>query len=204
MEETIRALQIGTSCLDFGDNDWNLFPGMLLPPKIKIPDFKRYDGTSDPRHHLHLIEAGKKLDMGVKLGRIEGPSKKKDGETPKKQTIGTARRNKDTTIGNPYQSQQAYPLTPPIVIQSQTPQQYAPTQVQQGRPPASRSPQPAQRAPTLRTQQGNTAQLRLRKQYTNLPTPSSHIFRQLLVGNKIKTEAPGPYFDPAVQNQNLH
>ncbi|PKI50398.1 hypothetical protein CRG98_029226 [Punica granatum] len=52
MEETIRALQASTSCLDFGDSDWNLFPGMLLPPKIKIPDFKRYDGTTGPRHHL--------------------------------------------------------------------------------------------------------------------------------------------------------
>ncbi|PKI70850.1 hypothetical protein CRG98_008741 [Punica granatum] len=52
MEETIRALQAGTSRLDFGDSDWNLFSGMLLPPKIKIPDFKRYDGTTDPRHHL--------------------------------------------------------------------------------------------------------------------------------------------------------
>ncbi|PKI74472.1 hypothetical protein CRG98_005154 [Punica granatum] len=46
-----------------------------------------------------LIEAGKKLDVGVKLGRIEGPSKKKDGETSKKQTTGTFRRGKDTTIG---------------------------------------------------------------------------------------------------------
>ncbi|PKI50399.1 hypothetical protein CRG98_029227 [Punica granatum] len=175
--------------------------------------------------------------MGVKLGRIEGPSNKKDGETPKKQTTGTARRSKDATIGivnsvhqasqpisvdyapalqtsqayahpvhyvQPYQSQQAYPSTPPIVFQSQPPQQYTPAQAQQGRPPASRSPQLAQRAPTPRTQQGNTAQLRQRKQYTNLPAPPSHIYRQLLTGNKIKTEAPDPYFDPAVQNQNLH
>ncbi|PKI57958.1 hypothetical protein CRG98_021650 [Punica granatum] len=52
MEETIRALQAGTSHPDFCDSDWNLFPGMLLPPKIKISDFKRYDGTKDPRHHL--------------------------------------------------------------------------------------------------------------------------------------------------------
>ncbi|PKI33282.1 hypothetical protein CRG98_046327, partial [Punica granatum] len=52
MEETIRALQVGTSRPDFGDSDWNLFPDMLLPPKIKIPDFKRYDGTKDLRHHL--------------------------------------------------------------------------------------------------------------------------------------------------------
>ncbi|PKI68947.1 hypothetical protein CRG98_010660 [Punica granatum] len=52
MEETIRTLQAGTSRPDFGDSDWNLFPGMLLPPKIKIPNIKRYDGTKDPRHHL--------------------------------------------------------------------------------------------------------------------------------------------------------
>ncbi|PKI61656.1 hypothetical protein CRG98_017951, partial [Punica granatum] len=41
MEETIRALQAGTSRPDFDDSDWNLFSGMLLPPKIKIPYFKR-------------------------------------------------------------------------------------------------------------------------------------------------------------------
>ncbi|PKI75194.1 hypothetical protein CRG98_004418 [Punica granatum] len=32
----------------------------------------------------NLIEAGKKLDVGVKLGRIEGPSRKKDGEASKR------------------------------------------------------------------------------------------------------------------------
>ncbi|PKI59654.1 hypothetical protein CRG98_019960 [Punica granatum] len=52
MEETIRALQAGMSRLDHGDFNWNLFPGMRLPLKIKIPDFKRYDGTKDPSHHL--------------------------------------------------------------------------------------------------------------------------------------------------------
>ncbi|PKI51092.1 hypothetical protein CRG98_028521 [Punica granatum] len=46
-----------------------------------------------------LIEVGKKLDVGVKLGRIEGPSKKKDGESSKKQTAGTSRKGKDATIG---------------------------------------------------------------------------------------------------------
>ncbi|PKI67580.1 hypothetical protein CRG98_012003 [Punica granatum] len=41
------------------------------------------------------------------------------------------------------------------------------------------------------------------KPYTTLPAPPSHIFRQLLAGNKIIIEALGPNFDPAVQNQNL-
>ncbi|PKI67832.1 hypothetical protein CRG98_011805 [Punica granatum] len=29
-----------------------LFPGMRLPPKFKVPEFKTYEGTTDPRHHL--------------------------------------------------------------------------------------------------------------------------------------------------------
>ncbi|PKI38873.1 hypothetical protein CRG98_040744 [Punica granatum] len=192
MEETIKALQEGNSPFDYSDNHWNLFTGMRLPPKIKIPDFKRYDGTRDPRHHLrhyqskmlpyrdyeefvnqtfqdslmgsaldwfmnlkasdiptwtdlsqkflnqyrfwvetpptlldlsmmvmresqtfeayatewrgkaakhNLIEAGKKLDMGVMLGRIEGPSRKKDGEESKKQTATKSRKSKDATVG---------------------------------------------------------------------------------------------------------
>ncbi|PKI43604.1 hypothetical protein CRG98_036007 [Punica granatum] len=207
MEETIQALQAGTSRLDYGDFNWNLFSSMRLPPKIKIPDFKRYDGTKDPRHHLghfqskmlqywdyeefiiqtfqdsfmglaldwfmtlkyrfcaetpptllelstmemkenqafeayatmwrgkatkhipsineiqqvqlfhstlkgvyylhllshapsffELIEAGKKLDMGIKFGRIEGPTNKREGEAPKKQATDTSRRNKDATV----------------------------------------------------------------------------------------------------------
>ncbi|XP_031398540.1 extensin-like [Punica granatum] len=52
MEENIKALQSGGSRLDAGDGDWSLFPGMRLPPKIKVPEFQRYHGTTDPRHHL--------------------------------------------------------------------------------------------------------------------------------------------------------
>ncbi|XP_031392154.1 uncharacterized protein LOC116204216 [Punica granatum] len=102
-----------------------------------------------------------------------------------------------------YPTQQAYSPAIPTVIQSPPPQQYAPAQAQQGRSPTSRSPQPALRAPAPRTQLGNAAQSRPRKQYTTLPALPSHIFRQLLAGNKIKTEALGPNFDPTVQNQNL-
>ncbi|PKI71949.1 hypothetical protein CRG98_007632 [Punica granatum] len=57
MEEIIRALQVGSSRFAYGDNNWNLFPGMRLPPKIKIPDFKRYEGTNDPRHHLRHYQS---------------------------------------------------------------------------------------------------------------------------------------------------
>ncbi|PKI39925.1 hypothetical protein CRG98_039685 [Punica granatum] len=103
----------------------------------------------------------------------------------------------------PHQTPQAYFSTPPTVIQSQPPQQYPLVQVQQARPPALRPPQPAQRVPAPRTQQDSAAQPCSRKQYTNLPAPPSHIFGQLLAGYKIKTEAPGPRFDPSMHNQNL-
>ncbi|PKI41143.1 hypothetical protein CRG98_038466 [Punica granatum] len=227
--------------------EWRGRAAKHIPPITERQQVQMFHSTLRGVYYSHLlahtssfsdlIEAGKKLDMGVKLGRIEGPSKKKDGETSKKQTAGTSRRSKDMTIGvvnseyqasqpisvdytpalqtsqayahlvhyvQPYQTSQAYFPTPPTVIQSQLPQQHTPAQAQQGRPPASRSPQSVQRAPAPRTHQDNVAQLRPRKQYTTLPASLSHIFRQLLVGNKIRTEAPGPNFDPAVQNQNLY
>ncbi|PKI57840.1 hypothetical protein CRG98_021767 [Punica granatum] len=53
MEETIRALQASDARPDAHYGDCSLFPGMRLPPKFKIPEFKTYEGTTDPRHHLH-------------------------------------------------------------------------------------------------------------------------------------------------------
>ncbi|PKI50066.1 hypothetical protein CRG98_029542 [Punica granatum] len=52
MEETIRALQAGDARPDVRYSDCSLFPAMRLPPKFKIPEFKTYEGTTDPRHHL--------------------------------------------------------------------------------------------------------------------------------------------------------
>ncbi|PKI46427.1 hypothetical protein CRG98_033179 [Punica granatum] len=40
--------------------DCSLFPGMRLPPKFKVPEFKTYEGTTDPRHHLRYYR-GKML-----------------------------------------------------------------------------------------------------------------------------------------------
>ncbi|PKI43824.1 hypothetical protein CRG98_035785 [Punica granatum] len=292
LEENIRALQSGGSRLDASDGDWSLFPSMQLPPKIKVPEFQKYYGTTDPRHHLrhyrgkmlqywdyeefvihtfqdslagatldwymslkaadipmwadlsskfidqyrycaetpptllelstmemtddqgfegyvvkwraraakhvppiseahqiqlfhstlkgayylhllahtssfsNLIDAGKKLDIGIKLGKIEGLAEKKEGESSKRAATGTAgnRRGKDT-------------------------------------PPTSRTPQPVQRAPAPQDQQGIATQTG-RKQFTPLPAPLSHIYRQLLAGNKIRSIAPNPDFDPTIQNQS--
>ncbi|PKH69531.1 hypothetical protein CRG98_050102, partial [Punica granatum] len=52
MEETIRALQASDARPDARYGDCSPFPGMRLPPKFRIPEFKTYEGTTDPRHHL--------------------------------------------------------------------------------------------------------------------------------------------------------
>ncbi|PKI72001.1 hypothetical protein CRG98_007617 [Punica granatum] len=88
--------------------------------------------------------------MDLKLGRIEGPLRKKDGEASKKQTAGVFRKDfsgnsTSRAIFVGLQVPQAYSPAPPTIIQPQPPQQYAPTQVQQSRAPALRPPQPAQR-----------------------------------------------------------
>ncbi|XP_031405692.1 uncharacterized protein LOC116214426 [Punica granatum] len=324
MEENIKALQSGGPRLDAGDCDWSLFPGMRLPPKIKVPEFQRYHGTTDPRHHLrhyrgkmlqywdyeefvihtfqdslagaaldwymslkaadiptwtdlsgkfidqykycaetpptllelrayylhllahtssfsNLIDAGKKLDIGVKLGKIEGPAEKKEGESSKKVATGTPsagnRRGKDASVNavnSGRQAPQQYSINytpappttqayapPPVHYQQQLPAQQVyysappasfplpaphnyvpiPPPIQQSRPSASRTPQPVQRAPAPQDQQSTAPR---RRQFTPLPAPLSHIYRQLLAGNRIKLVAPNPDFDPTIQDQSRH
>ncbi|PKI43771.1 hypothetical protein CRG98_035838 [Punica granatum] len=48
----IHAAQVASPTHFFPEADDDLFPGMRLPPKFKIPEFKTYGGTTDPRHHL--------------------------------------------------------------------------------------------------------------------------------------------------------
>ncbi|PKI68870.1 hypothetical protein CRG98_010725 [Punica granatum] len=52
MEETIRVLQASEARPNTRYGDCSLFPGMRLPSKVKIPEFRTYEGTTDPRHHL--------------------------------------------------------------------------------------------------------------------------------------------------------
>ncbi|PKI42443.1 hypothetical protein CRG98_037174 [Punica granatum] len=220
MEETIRALQAGNSRFDYSDSDWNLFPGMRLPPKIKIPDFKRYDGTRDPWHHLRHYQSkmlpywdyeefviqtfqdsltGSTLDwfMTLKAGNVPTWTNLSQKFLDQYQfCVETPPTLLDLSMTEMREAQQTYSPTIPTVIQSPPPQHCAPAQVQQSRIPASRSPQPTQRALAPQVQQGGVTQPRQRKQYTPLSTPPSHIFQQLLAGNKIKTEgAPGHTLD---------
>ncbi|PKI51263.1 hypothetical protein CRG98_028345 [Punica granatum] len=250
MEETIRALQAGTSHPDFGDSDWNLFPGMLLPPKIKIPDFKRYDGTKDPRHHLRHYHSkmlsywdyeefviqtfqdsltGPALDWFMTLKA--GPSRKKDGETPKKQTAGTSRRLLASSIldirlhsrfrwTTPLHYRLLRHMRIPCIMCNLIKRRKLISQPRQLL--SSRNLRNStllfkfnkldprfrdllSRLNVFQLLELNKTVLLNRVHAGNTPIyqPPSHIFRQLLVGNRIKTEAPDPHFDPSIQNQNL-
>ncbi|PKI76879.1 hypothetical protein CRG98_002666 [Punica granatum] len=300
MEETIRALQASDARPDARYGDCSLFPGMRLPPKFKVLEFKTYEGTTDPRHHLRhyrgkmlpyweyeefedlsrrftdqyrycaetpptllelskkemtrgqrfeeyaakwraqaakhvppiseaqqiqlfhstlrgiyyshllahtssfsdLIEAGKKLDLGIKLGRMEDPTSKGE-ESSKKAPAALSssggRRAKEVSV-NAHQPRSIYysapPVPPPTTSQSYDHFAPAPAQPSQPRPPVSRTPPPVQQNPTSQGQQAGGAQSRPRKQYSLLPAPLSHIYRQLLAGNQIQPISPGSNFDP--------
>ncbi|XP_031387149.1 COPII coat assembly protein SEC16-like [Punica granatum] len=96
----------------------------------------------------------------------------------------------------------APPVPPPTTSQSYDHFAPAPAQPSQPRPPVSRTPPPAQQNPTSQGQQAGGAPSRPRKQYSPLPAPLSHIYRQLLAGNQIQPISPGPNFDPSVQDQS--
>ncbi|XP_031392921.1 uncharacterized protein LOC116204775 [Punica granatum] len=78
----------------------------------------------------------------------------------------------------------------------------ASAQPPQPRPPVSRAPPPAQQNPTSQGPQAGASHNRPRKQYTPLPAPLSHIYRQLLAGDQIRPISPGPNFDPSIQDQS--
>ena len=54
LEETLKAIQGSTAYIPTGFSDLCFFPDLKFPPKFKIPDFPKFDGTGDPRVHLRL------------------------------------------------------------------------------------------------------------------------------------------------------
>ncbi|PKI76906.1 hypothetical protein CRG98_002693 [Punica granatum] len=64
--------------------------------------------------------------MGVKLGRIDGLLKKKDGEVSKKHTVRTSRKGKDATVGTVNTRHQTpHPISVDYTPTLQTSQAYA-------------------------------------------------------------------------------
>ncbi|PKI42156.1 hypothetical protein CRG98_037452, partial [Punica granatum] len=83
-----------------------------VPPINEAQQIQLFHSTLKGACYLHLlahtysfsnfIDAGKKLDIGVKLGKIEGPAEKKEGESSKKAATGTPsagnRRGRDASV----------------------------------------------------------------------------------------------------------
>ncbi|PKI76639.1 hypothetical protein CRG98_002948 [Punica granatum] len=259
MEENIRALQSGGSCLDVSDGDWSIFPDMRLHPKIKymslkvadIPtwadltskfidqykyyaetpltllelstkemtegqSFEAYAAKWDYYLHLlahtssfsNLIDAGKKLDLGIKLRKIEGPAERRG--SPRRMLL--LRHHQRIHTLPPMQYQQQYPALP---ISYSAPQAYPPLRAPQpynpnyaptshwaypNRPLALGAPPLAQRAPTLQPRQEGQAKP---LQYPPLLVPQSQVYCQLLAAKEIRPVAPHPQFNPANQDHNL-
>ncbi|PKI52581.1 hypothetical protein CRG98_027009 [Punica granatum] len=176
--------------------------------------------------------------MGIKLGRIKGPTGKKEAESSKKTNARTSssgsKKGKESSVnavnpgrqGTPqyslnfapalsvtqayapppihYQQQSYSTLSSPIsqpIFHNYTPASH---QTRQNRPPPPRPYQPGQQASSSQGQQGGASQPRQREQFTTLPAPLSHIYRQLLAGSRIIQEAPSRYFNPANQDQSKH
>ncbi|PKI77697.1 hypothetical protein CRG98_001927 [Punica granatum] len=192
-------------------------PFLVQAPQLNI---QMFHGMINGAYYSHfmghkatfseMIMAGKQVDLGIKLGRIEVLIKRKEGESPRKTTAVTSsagsKMGKEASINaiNPgRQGAQQYPinftLAPPATqVYTQPPMQYqqpiyysvpsptlqhyahVPPQIQQNRPPASRAPRSTQQA------------------------PAQQAYQQLLADRKIIRVAPAPNFNPVTQNQNLH
>ncbi|XP_019434187.1 PREDICTED: uncharacterized protein LOC109340878 [Lupinus angustifolius] len=54
LEERLRAIE-GASCPDLKNAfEMCLVPDVVLPPKFKVPEFEKYNGTTCPKSHLHM------------------------------------------------------------------------------------------------------------------------------------------------------
>ncbi|KAK8561681.1 hypothetical protein V6N12_048745 [Hibiscus sabdariffa] len=55
LEEKLEALEVVDTFSGFEANELSLVPDLILPPKFKVPEFEKYDGTSCPRAHLTMF-----------------------------------------------------------------------------------------------------------------------------------------------------
>ncbi|XP_031405688.1 uncharacterized protein LOC116214420 [Punica granatum] len=200
LELSTMEMAEGQKFEDFATN-WRSEAAKHFPPICEAQQIQMFHGTLKGAYYSHLmghkstfsemIMAGKQVDLSIKLGRLEGPTKKGEGESSRKTASAATptggRRIKEASVNA-------------VNVGHNAPQQYSTPQY---RPPASRTPQRTQQAPAPQGQQGGAMQARQPIQFTPLPTPLSHICRQLLAGNMIRRTVPGPSFVPANQDQSL-
>ncbi|PKI66597.1 hypothetical protein CRG98_013006 [Punica granatum] len=198
-----------------------------LPPKFKIPEFKTYKARRI-RDTTSAIAEGRCYSIGGEGSskKVPATSSSSSGRRGKEVSVNAVNPAHPTSqqysvnlttaptaapayFPSPPQHQpqsiyySAPPVPPPMTSQPYV-HHYAPasTPPLQPKPPVSRDPPPAQQNPTSQGPQADGTQHRPRKQYTPLPAPLSHIYRQLLASDQIRPISPGPNFDPSVQDQS--
>ncbi|PKI63921.1 hypothetical protein CRG98_015702 [Punica granatum] len=180
---------------DASYGDCSLFPGMRLPSKFKIPEFKTYEGTTDPRHHLrhyrgkmlryweyeefviHSFQdslSGSALDWFMSLKAEDIPT----WADLSRKFIDQYQMEGPTNKGEEPSKKASAMSTS--------------SSGRKGKEPT--------RVPPPQGQQGGAAQPHTRRQYPSLPVPLSHIYRQIC--DKIGTIAPDPNFDLTIQDRS--
>ncbi|PKI33939.1 hypothetical protein CRG98_045671 [Punica granatum] len=192
------------------------------PTLLELSTKEMAQGQSWPtlRRSPTSSRPGRSLIWGSSSEGWKGPASR--GEESSKKVPATLsssgrRRGKEVSVkavNTAHQASQQYsvnltttPTTaptyfpPPLQHQPQSIYYSAPPP-SQPRPPMSRAPPPAQQNPAAQGPQAGGTQNRPRRQYTPLPAPLSHIYRQLLAGNQIRQISPGTNFDPSAQDQS--
>ncbi|PKI71438.1 hypothetical protein CRG98_008175 [Punica granatum] len=225
MEETILALQASDARPDARYGDCSLFPGMWLPSKFKIPEFKTYEGTTDPRHHLHHYR-GKMLHYwGYEEFVIHSFQDSLSGSaldwfmSLKAEDIPTW-----ADLSRKFIDQYQYcAKAPPTLLElstkemarGQSPTSPVASDLTIVRPLCTRiGSAPSIQAPGVENFSTGATEPYFAgsagRRHTK-PTPQavhtsaaplSHIYRQLLAGDQIRPISPGPNFDPSVQDQS--
>ncbi|PKI73247.1 hypothetical protein CRG98_006382 [Punica granatum] len=136
---------------------WRAHAAKHIPPISEVQQIQLFHSTLQGVYYSHLlantslfsdlIEAGKKLDMGIKLGRMEGPAGKGEGEPSKRTTVGVpsrgGRKGKETAVnvvnlGHPGAQHYSVNLTPaPTAVPAYfpPPPQHQPQSIYYSAPP---------------------------------------------------------------------
>ncbi|CAL5210101.1 unnamed protein product [Lathyrus oleraceus] len=54
LEKRLKAIE-GQDTLELNALNMCLVPGLVIPPKFKVPEFEKYKGDSCPKHHLVMF-----------------------------------------------------------------------------------------------------------------------------------------------------
>ncbi|PKI43526.1 hypothetical protein CRG98_036084 [Punica granatum] len=130
LELSTMEMAEGQKFEDYATN-WRSKAAKHFPPICEAQQIQMFHGTLKGAYYSHLmghkstfsemIMAGKQVDLGIKLGRLEGPTKKGEGESSRKTAAAVAPTNgrggKDASInavnlGHPGSQQYSVNFTP--------------------------------------------------------------------------------------------